>query len=285
MGSNNSIQLSYSIHEQACKEFFDNLSLDLGQAEEQEGSRTYDITGWNALKIVSLLKSIVNSEESYIQDQLFQMKIKNQEGQQVEVFTLKAAPTRHQPGNGLLSRGEQRGKKYNDLVPLLEKKYRSDTCLFAQDLKKMFKSNEDIGSFDPATREIYMILLFEIARRLANLTATDGEILDETPKKKRLDKLPIGSAIAKIVKLLEAQECTFKDVFLDSGKFHCFSFGPDAREEAIKKIDEAYVKYELREMFSAEQQKQEPETEDKRDERSEADESVDEVARKIEKDL
>ena len=209
------------------------------------------------------------------------MKIKNLEGQQLEVFTLKAMPRKHQPGNGLLSLGKERGKKFNGLVPLLEKKYGSDTCLFAQHLKALFKSNEDIGSFHRVTREIYMLLLFEIARRLAKGLRDSNGVILVTPYKMGLDKLPIGSAIAKIVKLLEAQECTFKDVFLDSGKFHCFSFGPDAREEAIKKIDEAYVKYELREMFSAEQQKQEPETEDKRDERSEADESVDEVTHKL----
>ncbi|KAJ7365935.1 hypothetical protein OS493_002671, partial [Desmophyllum pertusum] len=42
-----------------------------------------------------------------------------------------------------------------------------------------------------------------------------------------------------IVKLLKAKKCTFTDVFLKEGKYHCFSHEPEDREEAIRSIDAA----------------------------------------------
>lgn len=83
--------------------------------------------------------------------------------------------------------------------------------------------------------------------------------------------------------LLEAKECTFEDVFSAKGKFHCFTLQPHDRERAIEEFNDAYVKHELREMFSAEQQKQELETGEGNKLSAESDKSVDEVTTKFEK--
>ena len=78
-----------------------------------------------------------------------------------------------------------------------------------------------------------MILLFEIARRLVALE-------DPSDKKVQYDVLPIGTAIARIVKSLELGSkdiCTFDDVFLVKGKFHCFTGKPKERRKAIDEIN------------------------------------------------
>ena len=142
---------------------------------------------------------------------------------------------------------------YKCLNDLLEKHYGEDTHLFAKDMKKVFEDNSAIFNVPPATVEIYMVLLFEIGRRLVSA------------KKSSLDKLPIGIVIARLVKLLEAKRCTFKDVFLKGKQFHCFSGNSTQRETAINEINAAYesftnagnlneddIKSELRGMFCRE---------------------------------
>ena len=52
------------------------------------------------------------------------------------------------------------------------------------------------------------------------------------------DKLPIASAITRLVKLLKDKKCSFKDTFLKEGKFHCFSGKPTERKAAIKSIND-----------------------------------------------
>ena len=71
-----------------------------------------------------------------------------------------------------------------------------------------------------------MLLLFEIGRRLG--------------KNSDYNKLPIARAIVRLVKLLEAKKCSFKDVFLKGGKLHCFSDTPAKQEAAIERINDAY---------------------------------------------
>ena len=90
------------------------------------------------------------------------------------------------------------------------------------------------NDFPQATFEAYMILLFEIARRLVALD-------DPSDKKVQYDVLPIGSAIARIVKLLELGRtdiCTLEDVFFSTRKFHCFTGKPKDRKKAIDNINE-----------------------------------------------
>ncbi|KAJ7365934.1 hypothetical protein OS493_002670, partial [Desmophyllum pertusum] len=47
----------------------------------------------------------------------------------------------------------------------LEKSYNGDTRAFATHLEKLFEDNTSIGQFPFVTSEVYMLLLFEIARR------------------------------------------------------------------------------------------------------------------------
>ena len=114
------------------------------------------------------------------------------------------------------------------------KAHYKNTKEFAKDIKQLLKNNVDIDDLPQATFEAYMILLFEIARRL---------VQSESPsdKKGQLDILPIGSAIARMIQLLELGDektCTFEDVFLPGGKFHCFTGKPEQREKAIENINQ-----------------------------------------------
>ena len=116
---------------------------------------------------------------------------------------------------------------------------------------KLFQNNSVVtGDFPQATVEAYMILLFEIARRLTT-------VKKPCAKKEEFDVLPIGSAIARSVKLLELDDketCRFEDVFLPRGKFHCYTGKAKERRKAIDKINETtgtginYLK-ELEDMF------------------------------------
>ena len=63
-------------------------------------------------------------------------------------------------------------------------------------MKKLFLNNEVVNDkgFPQVTIEAYMILLFEIARRSVTSVENPPE------KKKQFDDLPIGSAIAGLLK-------------------------------------------------------------------------------------
>lgn len=136
-------------------------------------------------------------------------------------------------------REEDRGlnkkqKKYDELLGDLKAHYQDDTKLFAQHIKKIFQNNSVINTdFPQATVEAYMLLLFEIARRFATVT-------EPSKKKEEFDVLPIGSAIARSVKLLELgdkETCKFEDVFLSKKKFHCFTGKAQDRRTAIDDIN------------------------------------------------
>ena len=77
-----------------------------------------------------------------------------------------------------------------------------------------------------------MILLFEIARRLVKAKKPSDE-------KEAFDVLPIGSAIARLINLLETGNYNFEDVFFEGRPFHCFSGKPVVRRMAIEAINEA----------------------------------------------
>ena len=57
-------------------------------------------------------------------------------------------------------------KKYDELNGALEAHYKTSTTSFATDIKKLLKGNTQNKDIPEATIEAYMILLFEIARRL-----------------------------------------------------------------------------------------------------------------------
>ena len=242
--------------EEACTKFFrDNLPKDVlkPMPEEKRPENTkrfigcvYDITGFDAENVVALLSDIVNDKEQFKTNKTFYLLLRNSHDSKPddeieELFRLKARPTKDQPGNGIVflrPRGKKLFKrdarKYDQLHGALKAHYDKDTKLFAKDIKNLFQNNSVVtGDIPRATFEAYMILLFEIARRLVTVDKP-------SEKKKEHDVLPIGSAIARSVKLLELgdkETCTFDDVFLLNEKFHCYSKSPKNRREAIDNIN------------------------------------------------
>ena len=104
-----------------------------------------------------------------------------------------------------------------------------------------------------------MILLFEIARRLAKAKKA-------SQKNDAFANLPIGSAIARLINLLQTGSCNFEDVFFEGKLFHCFSGNWYVRRKAIEAINEATAKKEtvteeqllkeLQELFCSDQRLQ-----------------------------
>ena len=205
----------------------------------------YDITGFDAHHVVAVLVSIVNDKEQFTKNKNFYMLLHNSHAKPTdeieELFRLKASPTAHQPGNAIVflrPRGRKKftttAKKYDELNGALKAQYEEDTASFARHIKELFKDNAVANKdFHQATIEVYLLFLFEIARRLVALEKP-------SEKKKQYDVLPIGSAILRFVKLLELgskEICTFEDVFLPGGIFHCFTGKPQDRRKAIDKIN------------------------------------------------
>ena len=256
--------------QEACTKFFrDNLPKDVLEpmSEEEKPENTkkfkgpvYYITGFDAENVVALLSDIVNNKEQFKTNKTFYLLLQNshdaQPDDEMELFRLKARPKPNQPGNGIVflrPRGNktftQDAKKYDELHGALKAHYDEDTKSFAKDIKNLFQNNSVVtGDIPQATFEAYMILLFEIARRLVTVD-------EPSKRKKEYDVLPIGSAIARSVKLLEEEKCTFDDVFLSEEKeekeekekkekkekerknFHCYSKSPQKRREAIDNIN------------------------------------------------
>ena len=294
----------------------------------------YNITGFDAQHVVAVLSHIVNDKDQFTRGKLFYLRISSspekapqtpnntpqvtESDAQVpestlqtpnntaqvpesdlqtnfeELFQFVASPTKNQPGNGIVSIRQVYGftsKKYDALNGALKAHYNTDTASFAKDIKQLFKNNERAG-IPQATFEVYMILLFEIARRL--VTTEDSS--ERNVEKEAYDILPIGSAIAKLVKLLElgeAKTCRFEDVFFQKRKFHCFSGKPEERRQAIDKINMAILAditesnterkarrlkelqlTELQELFCYEEQEEEEEEEGE-------EEVVEELAKKF----
>ena len=233
----------------ACGKFFrENLPEDVSKPvrvdkrpqnlRKLEG-HVYDITGFDAEKVVALLSRIVNDRQEFKQDKTFYLLLNShepgQDDNREKFFKFAPYPTRDQPGNAIVSRGPENGLTYKELNADLKSKYNGNTQLFAQHIKSLFQNNSVVLENDPqATYEVYILLLFEIARRLVKENAP-------TEKKKKFDDLPIGSAIARSVKLLELgkkETCSFDDVFcFSSDNFYCYAGEPEEREEAIRRIN------------------------------------------------
>ena len=204
----------------------------------------YNIGGFDGQEVVSVLSGIVSDDEQFKTNKTFYLLIQgNPEDDLEELFRVQARPTKHQPGNAVVflrPRGKKtfkRGsaKSYEELNGALKAHYKTDTKQFAADIKQLLKNNEQFEGLPQATTEAYMLLLFEIARRL---------VKSENPsdKKEAFDILPIGSAIARLIQLLERGDektCIFEDVFLPGGRFHCFTGTPEQRERAIENINAA----------------------------------------------
>ena len=252
----------YQYQESACQNFFHKKLSDVPKfkpVEEHEIPEfmirlkynkpiyLYDITGLNASQVVAALVGIVNDREKFTINKNFYLIIKH-DAKVEELFRLTARPTTHQPGNGIMSmrpRGSEKfakssGKTYEQLIEALKKRYQ-DTITFTKDIRKIFLNNQVSDcDFPQVTLEAYMVLLFEIGRRLVKLK-------EPSEIKERFDVLPIGSAIVGIFKLLEYgkdEVCTFEDVFSSDGRFHFFSGKPQTRKRAIGNITTALVNAE-----------------------------------------
>ena len=208
-------------------------------SEDPRLPRSYDITGKNCDQVVKILNSIVNGED-YQENAVFNVMIipasshlRHPQAFQKK-FQLIAKPTDNQPGSGILficQDGQFIARPYDEeMVKDLEEMYDGDTSAFARHLETLLRKNETIAKYPFVTSEVYMLLLFEIGRRL---------VIDSpksTDMKKRYDNFLIKEAIQGILKLLGNKKCEFRDVFLKEGKFHCFSGSPEEREKAIERI-------------------------------------------------
>ena len=252
----------------ACKKFFPKEFEPLKDevAGQLKGSG-YDITKFDAYEVVELLSQIVNDRGQFKEGNAFRFFIRNGEETE-ELFQLAAKPTPDQPGNGILSLLKWKKKKihaaksYTQLCIALKDHYEKNTKSFASHIKKLFRNNEVVNEedFPQVTFEAYMLWVFEIARRLVSSVESPPD------RKKQLDNLPIGSAIARLVKLMELgseEICTFDDVFLPKGTFHCFADPkPLERKKAIDRMNETLHLLELSKMFYWEERRVDTPTEE-----------------------
>ena len=248
----------YDCQVQACKEIFQEKLPSGCQpiAAQFNGRPVYDISGFDAHQVVGVLPAIVNDKDKFIMNKTFYLLIRgslentSKEGFE-EFFRFTARPSTSQPGNAIVflrPRGKKRFNRsansseelngalrafydYYDLYGCLK----SNTTSFAWHMKRLFQNNAKIGDLPQPTVEVYMILLFEIARRLVKSNNPSER------RKKQLDDLPIASAIATLITLLEFRRCSFEDVFLPGGKFHCFTGKTEARERAIHNINKLHA--------------------------------------------
>ena len=206
-------------------------------ASDVKPAIVYDITGFNQSKVVEKLEDIVNQDGYQNKEFVFYLGISkvDQTLEFRKLFKLEPKPKTHKPGKGVTSvlQGREFTKRsYNQcLVKELKEKYGDNTSLFAKHLELLFKNNTNMASYPFVTSEVYILLLFEIARQRVK----DSKTL--TAKRKQLDKLKIDEAITNLITLKKAKACTFDDVFLKGKKFHCFSGEPKEREDAIDNIE------------------------------------------------
>ena len=242
----------YDCQVKTCKQFFQdelpNAEFNQVAGEDRPDNMiqfkgpVFDITGFDARQVVAVLSDIVNNkcplDFEWKNGKDFYLWI--QSSSEDKLFRIKANPTKYQPGNGTLylrpkgnTKFTKQAKKYDELNGALKAHYETDTPSFAKHIKQLLKNNAQSEVVPHETFEAYMILLFEIARRLVKSE-------EPSDKKEELDVLPIGSAIARIIKLLELGDeevCIFKAVFLPGERFHCFTGKPEERREAIENIN------------------------------------------------
>ena len=225
----------------------------VGRLEVPEASQNYNITGKSAAHVIAIFKSMVNNRDAqygYRESEVFTFEIGNPP---TIIFKLQARPTEDQPGNGFIQRNNNT-PTYKSITKDLMKQYENDTETFAKDMKSVFKDNSELFKCSAVVSDVYILLLFEIGRRLV----IDGK--ESTNKKKALDKLPISAALTSIFKLFESPKTkySFRDFFHDEGKFHCFSDGPQKREDAIESLTKlSEVEFEeIKALFYEEEDKE-----------------------------
>ena len=248
----------YLAQEEACRQFF-NAKYPIGETEKPdelkykngEDGKVYDITGLCAIEVIATIIKIINdpskwpTETSMVKKTFyFLVKSKNNGKEPYRMFKLRANPTKNQPGNGVVSIMYLKGKKCKQYQSRRPKTYRAliedifqantPTENFAKVIQKLFKDNSEIAQQDTAISEMYFLLLFEIARRRSNKEY-------KTDEGKRLDELPIGSAIVQIIKLLGATDKNEDSEYLKKKLecyFYCFKTRASARKKAIIKLND-----------------------------------------------
>ena len=230
---------------------------------EDVSGDVYDISGFTAHRVVGLLSQIVNSERWWTANKTFYLVIHSQSSPgRCDVYRLTGNPTAHQPGNGsigMLARIGDEGPssqttstrefeelKYVDLINALNEQYKDklqpsrldypqniEVAKFANDMMRLFQNNGSISGVPAAAAQAYMLLLFEIARRMVQK--------QKTAEARKLGELPIGCAIARALEILQDGTYEFRDLFLPGEKFHCFSGEAELREEKICNISREFA--------------------------------------------
>ena len=198
----------------------------------------YDITGFNRSQVVKKLEDIVNDRGYQEKEFVFYLGISKVDEtlEFRKLFRLEPNPKRDKPGNGFMKVLQDRQfffKSYNQcLVDELNEKYGRKTSLLAEHLEKLFEDNSNIAEYSFVTSEVYILWLFEIARRRVK----DSE--DTTKLKEAYHEHKIDGAITQLIKLMKNDSCQFQEIFLIEGTFHCFSDFSSKRQTAIDNIKE-----------------------------------------------
>ena len=239
--------------------------------EYQKGKdgEVYDITGQSAIDVIATIKGIINDPSKWpspksskgvknppsarkqpgkntpnvsktVKDFYFVINPENKGKDSCTMFKLRPNPlSMDQPANGVISimylkvikdKGvkrqryqSRRAKSYSALIKDLVQAHISPQTL-ATVIQKLFKDNSEIVQKHAAIAEMYFLLLFEIARRLSREK-------NKTEKGKRLDKLPIGSAIVGIIKQLSETNENLKEIL--QRHCNCFKGCASTREKSI----------------------------------------------------
>lgn len=211
----------------------------------------FRIAGWDASKVVALLSCIVNQWKI---NQTYYLLLDepgcNNSHNEFEVFRLTARPTNNQPGNGIFVMRPSRhkkfppAKKYDEITGAIAAEYESGQMgetsnqRFWEDIQKLFHNNTSVDSIPGITYEAYLLLLFEIARRLVrgkpNQTPSDYMTAS---KQEAFDCLPVGVAIARMLVI----KPDFRKVFLKGEDFDCFSVpSPAERRNRIINVNKTF---------------------------------------------
>ncbi|CAH3143331.1 unnamed protein product [Pocillopora meandrina] len=199
---------------------------------DDKSAIVYDITRFNRSQVVEKLEDIFKDRGYQKKKSVFYLGIcrVDETLEFRKLFRLKQDPWPYQPGNMTVLQGREFISKFYDglLVEKLNKQYGCKTSLFAKHLENLFEDNTNIAGYPFVTSEVYILWLFEIARRRVK----------DSEEMKKYNKLKIDGAITNLIALMKADHCGFDAVFLEGGEFHCFSGKPENIKTVIKKIKE-----------------------------------------------
>ncbi|CAH3143328.1 unnamed protein product [Pocillopora meandrina] len=205
---------------------------------DDKSAIVYDITGFNRSQVVKKLEDIFNDRGYQKKEFVFYLGISKVDEtlEFRKLFRLEPYPSPYQPGYGFMKVLQDRKfirRYYNQcLVDELNEKYGRKTSLLAEHLEKLFEDNSNIAEYSFVTSEVYILWLFEIARRRVE------DSMNAPKLKEAYDEHKIDGAITQLIKLMKNDSCQFQEIFLIEGTFHCFSDFPSKRQTAIDNIKE-----------------------------------------------